>query len=51
MQASRFPQLSIEQTSSRLRWKLAYAGGLTINQRLTNQDQGSHNLNFDSQYR
>jgi len=25
-----FPNLSIEQTSSRLRWKLAYAGGLTI---------------------
>jgi hypothetical protein len=46
-----FPNLSIEQTSSRLRWKMAYAGGLTINQRLTNQDQGSHNLNFDSQYR
>lgn len=46
-----FPNLSIEQASARMRWKLAYAGGLTINQRFTNQDEGSHNLNFDSQYR
>jgi hypothetical protein len=34
-----------------MRWTLGYAGGLTVNQRFTNQDQGSHNLNFDSQYR
>jgi hypothetical protein len=46
-----FPNLSIEQSSSRMRWKLGYAGGLTVNQRFTNQDEGSHNLNFDSQYR
>ncbi len=46
-----FPNLSIEQTSSRARWKLGYAGGLTINQRFTNENEGSHNLNFDSQYR
>jgi hypothetical protein len=46
-----FPNLSIEQSSSRMRWMLGYAGGLTINQRFTNQNQGSHNLNFDSQYR
>jgi hypothetical protein len=46
-----FPNLSIEQTSSRTRWMLAYAGGLTINQRFTSQNQGSHNLNFDSQFR
>lgn len=46
-----FPNISIEQSSTRMRWKLGYAGGLTINQRFTNQDEGSHNLNFDSQYR
>ncbi|MFY9645181.1 MAG: hypothetical protein WAK29_08380 [Terriglobales bacterium] len=46
-----FPNLSVEQTSSRMRWKLGYAGGLTINQRFTNENQGSHSLIFDSQYR
>jgi len=46
-----FPNISIEQSSSRMRWTLGYAGGLTLNQRFTNQDQGSHNLNFDSDYR
>ena len=46
-----FPNISIEQSSARTRWMLAYAGGLTINQRFTNENQGSHNLNFDSQHR
>jgi hypothetical protein len=46
-----FPNLRIEQSTSRTRWTLGYAGGLTVNQRFTNQNQGSHNLNFDSQYR
>ncbi|MGA7573639.1 MAG: hypothetical protein WCA97_06625 [Terriglobales bacterium] len=46
-----FPNLSIEESSSRLRWALGYAGGLTVNQRFTNQNQGSHSLIFDSQYR
>jgi hypothetical protein len=46
-----FPNLRIEQSTSRIRWSLGYAGGLTINQRFTNQNQGSHNLNFDSQFR
>jgi hypothetical protein len=46
-----FPNISIEQSSSRMRWTLAYAGGLTVNQRFTNQDQGSQNLNFESDYR
>ncbi len=46
-----FPNLMIEESTSRIRWTLGYAGGLTINQSLTNQNQGSHNLNFDSQYR
>jgi hypothetical protein len=46
-----FPNISIEQTSSRARWNLGYAGGLTVNQKITSLDEGSHNLNFNSQYR
>jgi hypothetical protein len=46
-----FPNVSIEQTTSRARWSAGYAGGLTVNQRLTSRNQGSHNLNFDSQFR
>jgi len=46
-----FPNVSIEQSTSRARWSLGYAGGLTVNQRFTSQNQGSHNLNFDSQFR
>jgi hypothetical protein len=46
-----FPDIRIEETSSRIRWSLGYAAGLTINQKFTNQNQGSHSLNFDSQYR
>ena len=46
-----FPNIKIEESSSRTRWTLGYAGGLTVNQKITNQNQGSHNLNFDSQYR
>ena len=46
-----FPNIKIDQTSSRMRWTLGYAGGLTVNQRFTNQNQGSHNMNFDSEYR
>jgi hypothetical protein len=46
-----FPSVSIEESSSRIRWKLGYAGGLTINQSLANENQDSQNLSFDSQYR
>jgi hypothetical protein len=46
-----FPNIQIDQTTSRVHWMLGYAGGLTVNQKLTNQNQGSHGLNFDSQYR
>jgi hypothetical protein len=46
-----FPNLSIEQTTSRTRWTLGYAGGLTVNQRFTSENQGSHDLSFDSQFR
>ncbi len=46
-----FPNVSIEESSARMRWKLGYAGGLTMNQSLQNQNQDSQNLNLDSQYR
>ncbi len=46
-----FPNIKIEESTSRMRWSLGYAGGLTVNQKLTTQNQGSHSLNFDSQYR
>jgi hypothetical protein len=44
-----FPNISIEQTRSRMRWTLEYAAGLTVNQRLPNQ--ASQDLNFHSQFR
>jgi hypothetical protein len=34
-----------------MRWKLGYAAGLTVNQRLSNRNQGSHDLSLDSQFR
>jgi hypothetical protein len=46
-----FPSIAIDQSTSRMRWSLGYRGGLTVNQRLSNQNQGSHNLNFDSEFR
>ncbi|MGA2357391.1 MAG: hypothetical protein ABSF66_00200 [Terriglobales bacterium] len=46
-----FPNIRIEESSSRVRWMLGYAGGLTVNQNITDQNWGSQNLNFDSQYR
>jgi hypothetical protein len=46
-----FPNIAIAQSTSRMRWSLGYAGGLTVNQRLSNQDSGSHNLMFDSLFR
>jgi hypothetical protein len=46
-----FPNIAIEQTLPRMRWSLGYAAGLTVNQRLSNNNQGSHDLNFESQFR
>ncbi len=46
-----FPNIRIEESTSRARWSLGYAGGLTVNQKITSENQGSHNLNFDSQFR
>ena len=46
-----FPNFAIDQSTSRMRWSLGYAAGLTVNQRLSNQNQGSHDLRFDSEFR
>jgi hypothetical protein len=46
-----FPNISIEQARSRMKWTLGYAAGLTVNERLSNRNQGSHDLNFDAQFR
>ncbi len=51
MTYSVFPSIALDQSTSRMRWTLRYGAGLTVNQRLSNQNQGSHNLNFDSEFR
>ena len=46
-----FPSISIDESTPRTRWTLGYAGGLTVNQKITSQNEGSQNLNFNSQFR
>jgi hypothetical protein len=46
-----FPSFAIDQSTSRMRWSLGYGAGLTVNQRLSSRNQGSHALNFDSEFR
>lgn len=46
-----FPQISLDQSRSRLRWVLNYGGGFTFNQQLSTQNQTSQNFGFDFQYR
>jgi hypothetical protein len=46
-----FPNMAMEQSTSRMQWSLGYGGGFTVNQRLSNRNQGSHDLNFDSEFR
>jgi len=43
-----FPNIAIAQSTPRARWSLEYAGGLSVNQRLTNQNQGAQSLTFNS---
>jgi len=45
------PNIQLDQTRSRLHWELGYFGGFTVNQRLSERNQGSHNLNGVLQYR
>ncbi len=46
-----FPNIKFDESTSRARWTLGYAGGLTVNQKITTENQGSHNVVFDSQFR
>jgi hypothetical protein len=46
-----FPSIRIEESTTRLRWTLGYAGGWTVNQKLTNENQASQTIKFDSEYR
>ena len=46
-----FPNIRLEQSTSRMRYTLGYAGGLTINENLPTQNQQAQNVNFDSQFR
>jgi hypothetical protein len=41
----------LDQSRSRLRWLLNYAGGFTFNQQANSQNQTSQNFNFDLQAR
>jgi hypothetical protein len=45
------PNIQLDQTRSRLHWVLGYYGGFTANQRLSQRNYGSHNLNGLLQYR
>jgi hypothetical protein len=51
MTYSVFPSVAFDQSTSRMRWTLGYGAGLTVNQRLSSQNQGAHHLNFDSEFR
>ena len=46
-----FPNIDLRQSRGRLNWMLDYSGGFTINQRLSERNQGSHNLGFEAEYR
>lgn len=46
-----FPNIDLELVRSRMSWKLDYAAGLTVNQRLSTRNQASHDLSFESQFR
>jgi hypothetical protein len=48
---SALPHLALDITTSRLRWTSMYSAGLTVNQRLSSQNQGSYSLGTDFEYR
>ena len=45
------PNIQLDQTRSRLEWTLGYSAGFTANQRLTQRNQGSHDLTGKLHYR
>jgi hypothetical protein len=46
-----FPNIAIEESTSRMRFSSKYEGGITVNERLPNNNRGSHDLSFDSEFR
>jgi hypothetical protein len=46
-----YPNISIQQTTSRMAYTLGYAGGVTLNQNVGGQNQQAQNVNLDSQFR
>ena len=46
-----FPSIAIDQRRPRMSWNLDYGAGVTINQRLSDRNQGAHNLDFESLFR
>jgi hypothetical protein len=46
-----FPQIALDQSKSRIRWALNYAGGYTYNSNLKPQNFTSQDLGLDVQYR
>jgi hypothetical protein len=44
------PYIGLKQSRGRLKWTLDYAAGFTVNQQLSNRNQGSHNLGIESEY-
>jgi hypothetical protein len=45
------PHLALDISTKRLRWTSLYSAGLTVNQRLSSQNQDSQNLGMDFEYR
>jgi len=45
------PFIALDQTRSRLHWTLGYHAGLIVNQRLTERNQGTHDLDGGLEYR
>jgi len=45
------PFIELDQSRSRLNWRLNYAGGFVMNQHLTARNQASHDFGLQGQYR
>jgi hypothetical protein len=49
--ASILPYIAIDQSRNRIHWDLNYAAGFVANQRLSDENQQSHNFGGDLEYR
>jgi hypothetical protein len=45
------PFVALDQSRGRMKWKLDYSGGLSINQRLSSRNQGSHAAGLEADFR